>query len=271
MGLKVIFVSGPRRSGKSCLIESMLSELYRKKPPHYLRLAAAKGDKRQPAIAKPPQQCGVNSARWLSYDRDEIYEVLPQALTRIHSEDRYGTVLIEADADPDLRNVYPYDRRVFVMRAPQALTEVFRTAREAAEALKDVLDDTAAFAREIYGMVENSPADTGTHEMRPKLTLAQMRGFLSSPLGEELATRIQFQPDYHGLVESDLILINCGAGDPSELVDECVERLERLLARLRGPASREPLIYCCDPLDGRDSLRKKLFKSLRDLLTVSDY
>jgi len=37
-----------------------------------------------------------------------------------------------------------------------------------------------------------------------------MYGLLNSPLGEELATRIQFKPDYHGLVESDLVLINMG-------------------------------------------------------------
>jgi hypothetical protein len=270
MALNVTFVSGPRRSGKSTIIQMMLDELYRK-PPHYLRLAAAAGDKRQPpANSKPAADCGVHSARWLNYDEERIFEVLPEALTRIHEKDRSGSVLIEADADPYLRNVYPYDRRVFVMRAPVALNEVFRSVRQAAEALEGVLDDTAAFAKEIYGMLDEGPfgdAD-GEHEDRPEFTLRQMRGFLNSPLGEELATRIQFQPAYHGLVESDVVVINTGVGGTSDVVDECVRRLERLLARLRGPAAHKGAVFCCDPLDKKDPLRKKVLKRLKELLTA---
>jgi hypothetical protein len=271
MALNVTFVSGPRRSGKSTIIQMMLDELY-KKPPHYLRLAAIDGDKRQPPPeAKPAQDCRVHSAHWLNYDEDGIFEVLPEALTRIHKADRYGSVLIEADADPYLRNVYPYDRRVFVMRAPESLTEVFRSVKEAAEALRGVLDDTTAFAREIYGMLEGWPGDTdGGHEDRPEFTLAQMRGFLNSPLGEELATRIQFQPAFHGLVESDTVVINAGLGGTSAVVDGCVERLEKLLARLRGPSARKGVIYCCDPLDPKDPLRKKVLKRLKELIRCDD-
>ena len=269
MGLTVTFVSGPRRSGKSTIIQMMLDELYRK-PPHYLRLAEIDGDKRQPPPSvKPVANCGVHSARWLNYDQDRVFEVLPEALTRIHQQDRYGSVLIEADADPHLRNVYPYDHRVFVMRAPVALNEVFRSVRQAAEALEGVLDDTAAFAREIYGMLDDGPFDEtdSEHEVRPEFTLRQMRGFLNSPLGEELATRIQFQPAYHGLVESDAVVINTGVGGTSEVVDECVHRLERLLARLRGSSARRNVIFCCDPLDSRDPLRAKVLKRLTELVT----
>ena len=268
MGLTVTFVSGPRRSGKSTIIQMMLDELY-KKPPHYLRLAAAEGDKRQPPPdVKPAGNCGVHSARWLNYDAERIFEVLPEALTRIHCDDRNGSVLIEADADPNLRHVYPYDRRVFVMRAPESLSEVFRTVREAAEALRGVLDDTAAFAQEIYGMLDEGPLDDaeGQREARPEFTLSQWRGFLNSPLGEELATRIQFQPAYHGLVESDAVVINTGVGGASATVDGCVHRLEKLLARLRGPSARKNVIFCCDPLDPKDPLRAKMLKRLAALV-----
>ncbi|MFQ5490762.1 MAG: hypothetical protein ACE5GE_08590 [Phycisphaerae bacterium] len=269
MGLSVTFINGPRRSGKSTLIQIMLDELY-KKPPHYLRLAALDGDKHPPrGNGKPKNQCGVRSAHWLNYDQDLIYEVLPQALTDIHKADRYGTVLIEADADPHLRNVYPYDRRVFVMPAPDSLHQVFRTAKQAAHALRDVLDDTTTFAREIYGMLD-APDDghdsDSEHEARAAFTVSQMRGFLKSPLGEELATRIQFQPDYHGLVESDAVLINTGVGGMSPVIDNCVARLEKILARLRGPSARKNVIFCCDLADPKDPLRKKLLKQLKELL-----
>ncbi len=277
MGLTVFFVSGPRRSGKSTVIQTMLDELYTR-PPHYLRLAALSGDKRPPPAERstpgPPKKCGVGSARWLDYDQDLIFEVLPEALTRIHKRDRYGSVLIEADADPHLRNAYPYDRRVFVMPAPASLTEVFRSVRQAAQALQHVLDDTVAFASEIYGMLDSTLAgeDGGDdeHEDRPAFTASQMRGFLNSPLGDELATRIQFQPAYHGLVESDVVLINTGIGGVSPVVDDCVHRIERLLARLRGPSARKNVVFCCDPLDPQDPLRKKFFAALKTLLDDSD-
>jgi hypothetical protein len=252
----------------------MLEGLY-ERPPHYLRLAAISGDKRPPPRdAKPPTRCAVRSASWLDYDKDLIFEVLPEALTRIHKRDRYGSVLIEADADPHLRNAYPYDRRVFVMPAPRSLNEVFRSVNQAAEALRHVLDDTAAFASEIYGMLDGGLAldDTrhGEHERRPTFTARQMRGFLNSPLGDELATRIQFQPAYHGLVESDVVLINTGVGGVSGSVDDCVHRVERLLARLRGPSARKNVVFCCDPMDAKDPLRKKLFQALRALLQNHD-
>ena len=265
MGLTVTFVSGPRHAGKSTVIEALLGDLY-KRPPHYLRLAQIDGDKKPPPPAAGPlRQCGVGSARWLGYDQDLIFEVLPEALTRIHKQDRYGAVIIEADADPHLRHAYPYDRRIFVMPAPRSLHEVFRSVREAATALHEVLDDTASFAREIYGMIDSSLTDDDRHEDRPAFTVRQLRGFLNSPLGDELATRIQFQPAYHGLVESDVVLINTGVGGMSSVVDESVRRLERLLARLRGRSARKNVLFCCDPVDPQDPMRKKLIKTLKAL------
>ncbi len=271
MGLSVTFVSGPRRSGKSTIIQMMLDELYRQ-PPHYLRLAALNGDKhRPPPDVATARDCGVRSARWLNYDQDRIFEILPEALTRIHRTDRCGSVLIEADADPNLRHVYPYDHRFFVMRAPESLCEVFRTPAQAAEALRGVLDDTTAFAREIYGMLGDGPPDEpeSGREARAAFTPSQMCGFLHSPLGEELATRIQFQPAYHGLVESDAVVINTGVGGTSEVVDDCASRLETLLARLRGAAARKNAIFCCDPQDRKDPLRKKLLKQLLHLIRTT--
>ena len=153
----------------------------------------------------------------------------------------------------------------YVMPAPRSLHEVFRSVREAATALHEVLDDTASFAREIYGMIDSSLTDDDRHEDRPAFTVRQLRGFLNSPLGDELATRIQFQPAYHGLVESDVVLINTGVGGMSSVVDESVRRLERLLARLRGRSARKNVLFCCDPVDPQDPMRKKLIKTLKAL------
>ena len=235
MGLGVTFVSGPRCSGKSTLIRRMIDRLYSDQP-HYLRLVAAGSDKRPPKpTGKPIAECGVASARWVDYDAEHVFEVLPDALTAIHRRDRFGSVIIEADADPNLRHAYPYDYRVFIMPTPGAVTEVFRDPARAAEELKRVLDDTAAFASEIYGLFStNGHDEVDPSEERADLTDSQMRGFLYSPMGDELATRIQLRQPYHGLVESDVIVVNPGVGASGPETADCVRRIEKLLKRIRA-------------------------------------
>ncbi|MFQ5591730.1 MAG: hypothetical protein ACE5HE_11240, partial [Phycisphaerae bacterium] len=230
MGLSVAFVSGPRGAGKSAVIRTMIDRLWRTKP-HYIRLVAIGSDKRRPESGRrPPADAGVASARWLEYDTDRIFEVLPDALTEIHRQDRYGAVVVEADSDPSLRCAYPYDHRVFVMPVPSALDQVFRNPRRAAIELQRVLDDTASFASEIFGLFKaESQKDPDPPEDRPYMTESQMRSFLHSPLGDELATRIQLQPPYHGLVESEVIIVNTGVGKRTAESDECLRRIRHLL------------------------------------------
>lgn len=266
MGLCVTFVSGVRRSGKSALIRVMIDRLWRH-PPHYLRLAKRGSDKRPPkATAQRPDDCGVASARWLEYDDDRIFEVLPDALTAIYQRDRFGSVVIEADADPTLRCAYPYDHRVFVMPLPQDVEQVFRPPPRAAQELERVLDDTASFASEIFGLFRRSDVDAGDpSEERASPSAAQMRTFLYSPLGDELATRIQLQPAYHGLVESDVIVVNNGVGANGAGTTECLRRIERLLERIRGESKRRAQTFICDPCEIGDRVSKKLLKALKPM------
>ena len=265
MGLTVAFVSGPSRTGKSTVIRAMLNGLCRR-PPHYLRLKATNGSSKAPAtIAVRTDGLQVASARWLNYHQDLIFEVLPEALAEIHRRDRYGVVLIEADADPQLRNAYPYDHRVFVMSAPRTMTEVFRSVSQAAQALRGVLDDTTAFVTEIYGLLDEDGVED-EHEPRQPFTTRGLSGFLNSPLGEELATRIQFQPAYHGLAESDLVLINQGLADTSPTTLDCVTRIERLLERLRGPTAAKDVVFCCNLSDSRDPNRQRVLRRLGQLV-----
>ena len=264
MGLTVTFVSGPRQSGKSAVIRLMIDRLW-KTEPHYIRLIDSESGRTvPPAQHQPSPGSGVASARWLKYDPEQIFEILPEALTAIHRRDRYGAVVIEADADPALRCAYPYDYRVFVMPVPKHVNEGFRTPEEAAAELKRVLDDTAAFASEIFGLFEdNGSVDTDPSEERADLTATQMRGFLYSPLGDELATRIQLQAPYHGLVESDVILMNTDLGSQGPEADECVRRVERLMQRLRGGVDRRSAVFACDPRDVTGAQGKKLLKALK--------
>jgi len=268
MGLRVTFVSGPRRSGKSVLIHSLISGVW-KSPPHYIRLTKSGSDKQPPPkqACKPSEEkCPVASARWLEYKDDEIFAVLPEALSSIHKQDRFGTVVIEADADPTLRCAYPYDHRVFVMPLPGTVHEVFRDTSHAATELRRVLDDTAAFASEIFGLFERDDGDCGgPSEERSDLTATGMRGFLYSPLGDELATRIQLQQPYHGLVESDVIVVNSAVRQREPETDECMRRVSRLLARIRGANSRQSEMFVCDLTGPTATLDKNVAKALKPM------
>ncbi len=266
MGLTVTFVSGPRSSGKSAVIRTMIDRLFATEP-HYFRLARAGSDKTPPKVSSkriPP--CGVASACWLEYDADTIFEILPEALTVIHHRDRYGSVVIEADADAALRHAYPYDHRVFVMPMPSHVRSVFREVGRAAEELQSVLDDTAAFASEIFGLFKQSPTeDVDPSEDRSEFTDTQMRGFLNSPVGDELATRIQLEQPYHGLVESDVIVVNAGVGASGPESAECLNRIERLLKRVRGSSGRRGELFVCDPRNRNGRVLQKLLAALEPM------
>jgi len=188
-------------------------------------------------------------------------------LGKIYGQDRHGLVIIEADADPILRNAYPYDFRLFVMPAPQRMNEVFRSGEEAKKAFHATLNDTATFAREIYGLAEEGDRfDDHASEQRAELTGKQLLGLMNSPLGDELATRILLQPSHHGLLESDILLVNTAVGGTTDVVDRCVRRLENVLTRVRTPTGRTQVLFSCDPADPDDPLRTQLFSRLSDLL-----
>ena len=244
----------------------MVEEVLDRKP-HYVRLTAVNGGKRPPVGITPPKRgCAVASAQWLCYERDRVFEVLPEMLATVHREDRNGRVVIEADADPVLRHAYPYDHQLFVMPAPRSVSEVFRSSMQAARALQDVLDDTAEFAAEIFGVSHGGAyLDDDTREERDLLSKSDIRRFLGSPLGDQLATRIQLHPQYHGLVESDVVLINTAAGGVPAIVDGCCRRLERLLSRIHAPCAAGRAVFCCDPEDLHDPRRREFIELLRTL------
>lgn len=234
---------------------------------HYVRLTPEGGDKRPPmGIAPPEQECAVASARWICYDCERVFEIVPDMLATIHQEDRSGWVIIEADADPVLRHAYPYDQQLFVLPAQASLRDVFRSAHQAARALQDVLDDTAEFASEVFGVSHGGCCfDDDTRADRELLTGSQIRRFLDSPLGDDLAARIQLRPEYHGLVESDVVLINTAVGGSSRVVEASCRRLETLLSRIEAPAAERGAVFRCDPGNCQDPNRCTFIESLRIL------
>ena len=92
-----------------------------------------------------------------------------------------------------------------------------------------------------------------------------MRGFLYSPLGDELATRIQLQQPYHGLVESDVIIGNTKLGRTGAETEECVRRIASMLSRVRGASGRRNELFFCDPSDLAGKECKALLKALKPM------
>jgi hypothetical protein len=61
-------------------------------------------------------------------------------------------------------------------------------------------------------------------------------------------------------------LNNAGMCSRTPVVEDCVLRIEKLLSRLRGRKPHKDVLFHCDPLDERDAVRKRLFKTLKEHL-----
>jgi energy-coupling factor transporter ATP-binding protein EcfA2 len=274
MALNVVMVTGPRRSGKSTLITGLINEVCSHQP-HYIRLTEKTGTKHPPRQAPACGDCGVATATWVTYERDRVFETLPETLAAVQKHDELGCVLIEADTDPNLRHAYPYDTQLFTVPAPARVEDIFRTPQQTRQALQAMMNDSVAFAGEIFGLTPDGQrrraARTGAGSdghvsdglgQRADMSDSQIMHLMRSPLGEELATRIQCRPAYHGLLESDAVVVNTGVGGATEVVDQVVHRLEELARRVRRE-DLSPIVFCCDVKDPEDPRRQKLFEHFR--------
>ena len=290
MSVRSLFISGPRLTGKSTLAALLAEQMLNQKT-HYLRMVPAT-DAYTNAVFPQGSEIGMPTPSWASihrviYTPDRLFEIVPEGLRAVRKLDPAGLAMIEADADPALRYAYPYDFRAFVMAAPSDIHIVFRTPEAATLALHQVLQDTAAFATEIFGLFEDDALDdalgvdhcvmgqgNGSGRQVEQLSIAetQIEHFLSSPLGTEIASRVQLQPDYHALVEADVVIINTGIEKHPgrrEVLDECVARLQKLLSRVRQEARKQSVLYWGD-LNHDNGARAKLIQRIHKLITTED-
>lgn len=284
MPVQTLFINGPAGGGKTTVAHVVATQVM-DRPVHYLRTRQAASDRIEVVSppASQPAPADLTPPVWAShhlvdYSPDRVFETLPDALRKVRRIERKAFIVIEADADPALRHAFPYDYRMFVMGCPRHINDVFRTPKAAAVALQQVMQDTAAFAAEIFGLFESDLMDD-TVELSTKylsgagggriehleLSETQIIRFLKSPLGGEIASRIQLQPDYHAMVESDVVLINTGVGEEGEALCACVQRIEKLLARIRHDTRRHSVLYWGDVFNRQDPTNIKLLRRLKTL------
>ena len=274
MPLTVVLVCGPRQAGKSALIECIGDELA-DHPPHHIRLVVEDNEaSHSPGLSAMRRPNHTASSTLVTCGPDTVTDVLTDALRGVRRRERYATVLIEGDCARSLRNALPYDHHVFVMPAPRSVHEVFRRPHEATAALREVMQDTEAFAAEMFGLFIDesellSPDRFTPDQLKQRasrvMNSAQVARFLRTPLGAEIASRIQLQPAYQGMTGSDVVVVNTAAGVRSRETDECVQRIETLLSRICRNGNGRDMLYRCDPADPLDPARPKLLARLVDL------
>ena len=92
-----------------------------------------------------------------------------------------------------------------------------------------------------------------------------MTQFLDSPLGAEIAARIQLQPRFYALVEADVAVINVNRKSPEGNLEECIRRIEKLLAHIQHEARRQSALYSGDLSDTADPLHAGLARRFEAL------
>ncbi len=281
MPITTILISGPAQSGKTTLAHALAASALSGDPPHLIRLvrnANCIGPVVTEAVG--PRHPVLRGHWTVPYSQDLAFELIPQAVHQIRRGEKLVTMLLEADADPALRYAFTYTHRIFILRTPREIRDVFRTSNQAALALRDVLDDTAAFASEIFGLfgqelldesegvrVTQQEKTPGHVERHVEVSGAQMRRFLNSPLGAEIATRIHLQPLYHPIVDSDIVVINTsGGGDPA-VVEQLLGMLRTLFSRIREGTGRHYDLFTCDPAAPDDPGTHQLIVRVRELLS----
>jgi len=280
MGPTVILISGPAGSGKSQLIRLMAEQAA---PARCWYMRILDGRRRD----VPPDE-GMDSwrfagVRYVRYAPDRVFELLPEALRELTPLEERAIVLLEADTNPALRHAFPYDYQLFVLPAPRDLHEVFRSRDQTVAAMKQVMQDTASFAAEVFGLFD-AQALAEDPQVEPlkcpgwypgesvatdEVDRRKLDKFLASPLGAEIASRIQLQPAYHALIESDVVIINMGARQGAPAAKACRERIEEMLARLHSAGQHRTRLFCCDPCNERDPTRPELLGQLARLASAA--
>ena len=250
----ILHISGPPASGKTTLAELLAARAQGTKP-DYLRFDLGT-DTAPRTLRIADSLSDMASVTHQTVQSELVFEEIADALKTITANSDGKTIFVETNAQPCFRHAYPYHVKVFVMLPPPTLGVIFRSEAETAEAIQRAMDDTAEFASELFGMGAGPQDST----MLPNVKLPDARSqpaqsveeFLNSDVGTEIAARMQLQPEYHAIMDSDVILLNVGLCHDEAVTARCARRIDALLETLRQRLGRQHWFVACNPFDGDD-------------------
>lgn len=238
MTIPVLLLCGPPKAGKSTLIRLLRRDVLAA-PVGVIRVSDA-------AVADDAARDADVEYR-LSLAPETPGNTLTSVIESLRKDAGRGAIVIEGDSEQPVRYAYPYTGRLFVMASGARPEDVFQAPEAAAAALRQIMADTAAFSS---GLRETLGSDAMEEEEGVRLTRrrtadglcedlevsdAQVQRFLASPLGADVAARVQLQPAYQAVIDSDVVVVNRFAGANVE-GNRTVDHLSRLLARTRRGA-----------------------------------
>ena len=267
----ILHISGPPASGKTTLAE-LLAARERETNPDYIRFDLG-SDTAPRTLQIAGSLSDMASIAHQTVHSELLFEEIADALKIIAANSDGDTIFVETNAQPCFRHAYPYDVKVFVMLPPPTLGVIFRSESETAEAIQRAMDDTAEFASELFGMGAG-PQDSATMPtVKPPDAKAQpaqsIEDFLRSDVGTEIAARMQLQPEYHAIMDSDVILLNVGLSHDEAVTARCAKRLDALLETVRQRLGRQNWFGACNPCDGDDPRCRRGLERIEALLKTA--
>ena len=273
MPATILHISGPPQSGKTSIARRLAARLEPHKP-HHVRLDTR--DRSTPPalrLASPLDEMASSTRRYVTPKL--VFEEASEVLQAVAGDEDNAIIFVETDTQPCFRYACPYDVKVFVMRPPRSFEAVFRSSIETVSAIERAMDDTSEFAAELFGL-ERDWQDSGIlPALDPKMqrsstgTAQSVEEFLESDIGAEIATRLHLQPEYHTIIDSDVILLNLAAEHDTEVVLKCAEKIEALLNGLKRRLGRQNWFAACDPLDRNDPLSRHGIERMLALLKTA--
>ncbi|MBX3396140.1 MAG: ATP-binding protein [Phycisphaerae bacterium] len=253
MSPAVIHLSGPAGSGKTAMAKLLINalpaerfyhvrfDIHRHNTPHMLRVVSG-DDGREKNF-----HCYVRP--------DIVFESFSELVPTIAADPQRAVIIAETDVHPCFRHAYPYDVKIFIFGPPPSIGELFRSENETAHAIDRAMHDTAEFAAELFGLDRVGPQDSAwvpaLDSMDQELHAGRQTfdDFLQSPVGAEIAARLRLRPEFQGIVDSDVVFLNCSIRPIMGRLIDYVERIESLLTPLRNRLERQIYFAACDPTD----------------------